>query len=206
MATIVDLRDPNLSLPDYLLIDASILLASRSVPGGSPSARSVAAIQFLTLVRQACAAGRIIALVSILTLEECYFKIIQWRYDNDPALANQRAAVGQQLGIRPGRVGWHRLYKRYPQLIQNYYPDIQAFHQSVTGIPLTVIEPRDCIGWNSTSLPIEERMRYHIHSCCILPKDAYLFAIAERLGIQHIATLDRDFNRLGAGFTVYTVP
>jgi hypothetical protein len=192
MATIRDLRDTNLPLPGFLLLDASVLLAVLSPPGAPASPQSAAATQFLTRIQRACRNGDIIPLVWILTLEECYFKIIQWGYKNDPSL--------------PNRVGWHQLYKRYPQAIQNYLPAIQTFYQSVIGIPLTILEPQDFVDPSAAFPPIEERMRHYIRSCSILPKDACLTAVANRLGVQYIATLDKDFDRLGDDFTVYTLP
>jgi len=192
MATIRDLRDTNLPLPGFLLLDASVLLAVLSPPGAPASPQSAAATQFLTRVQRACRNGDIIPLVWILTLEECYFKIIRWGYENDPSLRNQ--------------VGWHQLYKRYPQAIQNYFPAIQTFYHSVIGIPLTILEPRDFVDPSAAFPPIEERMRHYIRSCSILPKDACLTAVANRLGVRHIATLDKDFDRLEADFTVYTLP
>jgi len=49
-------------------------------------------------------------------------------------------------------------------------------------------------------------MRHYVASGLILPRDAYLTAVAERLGVEHIATLDRDFARLNNEFTIYTLP
>lgn len=205
MATILDLRDSNLPLPDFLLLDASVLLAVLSPPGARASPHSAAATQFLTRVQQACHNGDIIPLVCILTLEECYFKILQWGYENDTSLGAQRATIAAQRGVQPNQVGWHQLYKYYPQAIQNYLPKIRDFYQAVIGIPLTILEPQDFVDPSAAPPPIEERMRHYIRSCSILPKDAYLTAVANRLGVQHIATLDKDFDRLGADFTVYTL-
>lgn len=206
MATVVNLRDSNLPLPAFLLFDASILLATRSVPGAPVPPRSADAIQFLRRVQQACHNGNTIPLVCVLTLEECYFKIIQWRYQNDPSLSPQRTVVAAQLGRQPNQVGWHELCKHHPRFIQNCFPELQAFFQFVIGIPLTILEPEDLASPNVALPSIAERMRHYIHSCCILPKDALLIAIADRLGVQHIATLEKDFNRLGVDFTVYTLP
>jgi hypothetical protein len=189
--TLVDLRDPGVPLPGFLLVDASVLLEVRSLPGCAPSSRSQATTQFLRRVQQAYQNGDTIPLVCTLTLEECYFKIIRWKFENDPGL---------------GGGPWHQLYKNHFQQIQNYFPDVHAFYQSIIGIPLTIIEPEDLVGGTGPSSSIEERMRHYAESCCILTKDAYLIAIAERLGIQHIATLDSDFKRLGADFTIYTLP
>jgi hypothetical protein len=206
MATILDLGDPNLSLPEFLLLDASILLEVRSVPGVSLSPRGTIATQFLRRMQQACLDGNTIPLVCPLTLEECYFKIIQWQYMNDPSLGAQRATIAATQGKQPNRVSWHDLYKSRPQQISYYVPALQAFFQWVIAIPLTVLEPRDLVSPDATPLPIEEQMRNSIQSCCILPRDAYLVAIADRLGVYHIATLDKDFERLGTEFTVYTLP
>jgi hypothetical protein len=189
--SILDLSDPNVPLPGFILVDASILLMVRSLPGVPPSPRQAAATHFLTRIQNAYCVGDTIPLVCPLTLEECYFKIIRWKYENDPALGG-----GQ----------WHQLYKNHPQQIRNYLSDIQAFYTWIIGIPFTIIEPEDLVTQGTSLSPIEDRMRHYSDSCCILPKDACLVAVADRLGITHIASLDRDFERLDATFTVYMLP
>jgi hypothetical protein len=206
MATILDLGNPNVPLPTFLLIDASVLLAIRLPPGVGPNPRGADTRQFLRRVRQSYNHGNTVPLVCITTLEECYFKIISNKFRSDPSLSSRRATVAARLRCSVNQVGWHRLYKDYPQFIQNCSADLQSFYQFVVGIPLTILEPEDLVNPGVEFPPIEGRMQHYILSCSILPKDAYLIAVAERLGVNHIATLDQDFARLGSGFTIYTVP
>ena len=199
MATIIDLGDPNAPLPDYLLLDASVLL--RLLFGDAKI------VQFVDRVAQAYRDGDTIALVCILTLEECYHKIIQREYerDLDPSLQRFRQTTANKRGIPLGHVRWHDLYKERPRFIGHYLTDIDAFFQMVARIPVHVLEPEDLADSTLSSPPIEPRMRDIMRSYYLLGKDAYMVAIAERLKVQHIATLDPDFQRLGPNFTLHTI-
>jgi hypothetical protein len=193
--TVRNLADPNLSLPDYLIIDASVLL-SKEKPIG----------EFLRRIGAAYYTGQTIPLVDILTLEECYFKIISGKYKTDSALNQDRRALAQLKHISASQVPWHDLYKSAPGHIQRWQPDLLSFFQVVQAIPLEIIRPDDLVTSVAQTPSLESRMRHYTHSCCILPKDAYLVAIAERLGVWHIATLDHDFERLTPEFTIYICP
>jgi hypothetical protein len=142
MATVLDLSDPRLSLPDFILVDASVLLETRTPSGAPPSRRQAAVNQFLRLVQQAIIDGNTIALACTLTLEECYFKILQANLMDPTSAPNERSAVARRLNLAPNRVSWHQLYKDFPLLIQNYLPDLEAFFRWVQGIPITIL----CIG------------------------------------------------------------
>jgi hypothetical protein len=102
------------------------------------------------------------------------------------------------------RVRWHDLYKEMPELIRDWMPDLESFRRTVIdGIPTQVIEPEDL---GDPPPAVEARMMHHIEHIPILPKDAYLLAVAERLGVPHIATLDRDFRSALDWLSVYTIP
>jgi predicted nucleic acid-binding protein len=126
-----------------------------------------------------------VCLAPTLVLEECYFKIIQ--------------AYITRLS---GRTVWHQHYKFNPQVIQQCLPAITAFHQTVGALPVTVITSEDLALAQPTNT-LEDRMRHFISACNLLPKDAYLLAVAERLGVSDVATLDSDWQR-ATQFTVYT--
>jgi len=51
-------------------------------------------------------------------------------------------------------------------------------------------------------VPLQDEMLNNIRRFEILPKDAYIVAEAQRLGVTALATLDTDWDRLD-GFTVY---
>ncbi len=205
MAIVVDIRDPQVALPAYLLVDTSMLLKARCVPGRPPSQVAGAALSFLHRVNQLTSMGQLIAMVSILSMEECYFKLISWRYEKEPSLAQERLAAAVRLGRLPAQVGWHELYKSSPHLIPRWSGEVDTFALWVQGIPLTVLEPEELLVAGAVA-SIESRMRHYMSIAQILPKDAYFVALAERLGVLHIATLDSDFRRLDSSFTLYTIP
>jgi len=178
---VVNLADPNAPLPDYLVVDASLLLVLRS---RSQHPHQAHAIAFLQRVGQECLAGNTVRLAPTLVLEECYFKIVQAYIEG----------LAHTL--------WHRYYKLNPQVIQQCLPAITAFHQAVEALPVTIITPED-LALKQPSYTLEERMRHFISACNLLPKDAYILAVAERLGVRDVATLDSDWQR-ATQFTVYT--
>jgi len=178
---VVNLADSSAPLPDYLIIDTSLLLVLRP---GSRHPHQADAIAFLQRVARECLAGNMVCLAPTLVLEECYFKIIQAYIE----------------GLT--RTIWHQYYKLNPQVIQQCLPAITAFHQTVEALPVTIVTPEDLALTQPTDT-LEERMRHFISACNLLPKDAYLLAVAERLGVSDVATLDSDWQR-ATQFTVYT--
>lgn len=205
MATTLDFSVSDISLPDLLLFDASILLELVPVFGTAKPERNESVLQFLERVREARRRGECFPLVAIHSLLECYHKILLVEYERDPALDKRRDAIAHRRQIDKSKVTWHHLYKDSPKLVQRYYRKIENFFQAVRIIPVSVIEPEDLAVSRSNVATIEERVRYYIKSHCLWVNDGYLVAVAERLGVYQIATLDRDFDRLGDRFTLYTM-
>ena len=193
--TVIDIRDPDLSLPEYLVFDASMLLDLSTKQDVK---------QFIASVTQAYRTGSTYPLVCILTLEEYYFKLLKVGYQRDTSLDPSRVEISRKRRKPANRVTWHELYKDRPKAIKSYVPQITAVLQQIRQLPFHIVEPEDLADTQSSSRPIEERMRYYIDEASILPKDALLVAEAERLGVFDIATMDNDFRRLGPEFTIYT--
>lgn len=179
----VNLADPHAPLPDYLVVDASLLLVLLS---GSSHPHRAAATAFLHRVGNECLNGNMVCLAPTLVLEECYFKIIQW-----------------YIKKRLASASWHQYYKKKPQVIQQCIARITAFHQLVAALPVAIVTPEDLALTQPTNT-LEERMRHFISAYNLLPKDAYILAVAERLGVDDVATLDHDWKRASTQFTVYT--
>ena len=107
--------------------------------------------------------------------------------------------------MHPDDVGWHTLYKRCPQHVAQCANDLQQFRQSLSMIPVAILGPNDLKPPSRPTSAVDVRMQHFAVTHFLLPKDALLVAIAERLGVLSIATLDGDFKRLGPEFTVYTL-
>lgn len=179
--TVVDISNSSVPLPDYLIVDASLLLILRS--GANHPCQPVAQA-FLRRIANECLSGNTVCLAPTLVLEECYFKIIKASIKS----------VSQSW--------WHKCYKRDPQVIQQCLPLIKAFHKTIEALPITTVTSED-LALTQPTFTLEERMRHFISVCNLLPKDAYLLAVAERLGVSNVATLDSDWQR-ATQFTVYT--
>ena len=168
-------------MPDCLVVDASLLLVLRS---GSRHYHKTSAVSFLQRVASECLAGNMICLAPTLVLEECYFKIVQ------TSIAGLTSSY------------WHQHYKSNPQVIQQSIPAITAFYQMVQALPVTIVTSED-LALTQPGDTLEERMRHFISAYNLLPKDAYILAVAERLGVNDVATLDSDWQR-ATQFTVHT--
>jgi len=188
--TTLDIADPTVRLPPYILYDANILL--------SATEPDVAA--FLKRVTKAYQDGEVYPLVCTLSLEECYHVLLKREYRK--LLPKFRNSVAKACNKPPKNVTWNDVYKQRPKLVKKHFPRIQDFFSAVCRLPVHIIEPEDLASQGCPSL--EERMRHYMKSCSLLGKDAYLVAVAERLRLQHIASLDRDLQRLGSDFTLYT--
>jgi predicted nucleic acid-binding protein len=196
---LVDIADPACPLPEVLILDASVLLElCPALHRQAERARRQAVSQFINRIGEEVMAGQLLCVAPVITLEECYFKIIQYLYYAD--LPAHEARLRASLG-RPN-VYWHDLYKDSPHLIQQYMTELRDFRAAVQGIPVVILEPED---FGSAPPALEPRMLHHIEHIPILPKDAYLLAVAERLDSPHIATLDADFRAASGWLHVYTV-
>jgi len=72
----------------------------------------------------------------------------------------------------------------------------------VQALPVTIVTSED-LALTQPGDTLEERMRHFISAYNLLPKDAYILAVAERLGVNDVATLDSDWQR-ATQFTVHT--
>jgi len=177
----VNLADPAIALPEILVVDASLFLVLR--PGATHPHRSAAAA-FLNRVAAKCSSGNMMCLAPTIVLEECYYKIIQFHIQ----------------GVT--NTYWHQYYKANPQIVQQCIPHIVKFHQIIMALPAQIVTPED-LALTQPASTLEERMRHFVSAYDLLPKDAYILAVAERLGVRNVATLDADWHR-ARQFTVYT--
>ena len=139
-------------------------------------------------------------------MEECYFFLIRWGFQRDKKLANRRSAIAHRKGMAQADVKWHDLYKDTPSAIRRYMPDVHQFHQFISALPVHIVQSDDLGVRQGRPSTIEEQLRVFVDSAYLLPKDAWIVAEAERLGVYDIATMDRDFLRLDSSFTIYTIP
>ena len=184
-ANIIDINDLNLSFPTYLILDASVLLGG-FLPSTQTSKHSVA-VNFLKRLQMQVSYENTMALLPLLAYEECLFKIISIEIEANPINGNH----------------WHQKYKKNPQVISNTQTSVIKFNKFLQSFPISIIEPEDLVDSNnSNSIELNIRMNQFIYLYNILPKDATILSSADRLGITHIASLDKDFSRAN-GFTIY---
>jgi len=183
-AVVRDIRDASLQLPQFIIVDASLLL--ELVPNSPPHRNHIIAIEFLNRIRNAAQRGEVIPLISYLGLEEFFFKICQIYLDEKG---------------KSHKLKWHEYYKKNPSFISaTIYPVLIKHYQMLKAFPLFILEPVD-LTTKSKMIPLAECMIDFIGRFNILPKDATILSEAKRIGVFCIATLDGDFLRAD-GFTI----
>jgi predicted nucleic acid-binding protein len=186
-AIIRDISDPSLRIPDSIMLDTSLLL--ELVPDIQSHPHHQIAVKFLNRLRVATRRREVIPIIPYLVLEEFYFKICQMYLQT----------AGQQSGIK-----WHEYYKQNPQFISaKVHPVLVQFYQILQAFPIMILESEDLSVTSASRIPsISDCMTDHIGWFNILPKDATILCEAKRVGVLHVATLDKDFERAD-GFTVF---
>jgi len=178
-ANLLNMRDAQVALPEWVVLDTSVVLevANKSAPE---------VLAFLRRLAQEALGGRTLILVPLLVMEECYFKLIQYHYE------------------RAGFKKWHdEGYKAHPEMLTAFWPTLNLFYQAVVNLPAVITGPEDMIVTEDARVkPLQEEILENIRRFQLLPKDAYIVAEAERLGVTTLAAADTDFDRLD-GFTVY---
>ena len=190
-ANVIDINDPNLQLPEFIVLDASIVLWLRpNHPQNHPN--SNIAIQFFNRLQHLVNQGRVKPILPLLAFEECLFKICQLEI---------KAHI-QNIGLN---IDWKRYYKQNPQALLRTQSAVDNFCQILQAFPIIVTEPEDlAINPIDTEARLADRMKDLIYQFLILPKDATILSEAERLGIDTVVTLDNDWTRAD-GFSVITI-
>lgn len=185
-ATSLNISDPNLPIPEFLILDASIVLELAPDPNGQPHRKHTEAVAFLSRLQKEAIAERVIAILPLLAFEECYFKICH-----------------RILFALAGN-GWKSYYKANPSSIIQIIPHLTHFFNTLRSFPIHISEPEDiALPAVANATPLSQRMGELIDAFRILPKDATILSEAERWQIRDVATLDSDWVRAD-GFNVYT--
>ena len=189
-ATLLDIGDPALPLPEFLVLDASIVLELTPDPI-NPHPHHLLAVNFLHRLQLAAQEGRAKPILPLLAFEECYFKLCK----------RVLTAYGQLAGVP-----WHVYYKTNPLSIRGIHPVLMQFYQTLLTFPVEITEPEDlAIHPRGREPLLSSRIGDLLQQFSILPKDATIFSEAERLGIYTVATLDSDWSRADS-FTVFAPP
>jgi len=177
----------NPPLDPFVLLDASILLAAltpvRLADGRIDHRRYPAhadARTFLTYAANQALAGSVILVITELAIEECAHHI-----------TTQAIVRDIHDGVYPGAVSsdWNR----------RYTPVVTRFITAVRAAPIVVLGSAELYGIRA-SLPV--LMVTNMERYELLAADAYHLAVAEAMGIGSVATLDGDWLRADAHFTV----
>ncbi len=189
-ATLLDISNPNILLPEFIVLDASIVLELMPDPAHLHP-NHVFAVNFLNRLRQAARQGEVKPILPLLAFEECYFKLC-WRI--------------LDVMSKSQKLPWKVYYKQNPSAIRNIYPTLMQFYQALAAFPIEITEPEDIAIYPKGREPsLATRMGDFINSFAVLPKDATILSEAERLGIRTVATLDSDWSRAD-DFTVFAPP
>jgi predicted nucleic acid-binding protein len=186
-AKLLDISDPSLHLPEFLILDASIVLELTPDPHKSHPHHTLA-VNFLNRLRFAVQQELVKPILPLLAFEECYFKLCK--------------RVLTEYGRLAGINNWEVYYKRNPLVIRSIHPLLANLYTALLAFPIEISEPEDLAVHPKGQEPLlSVRMGELIDRFAVLPKDATILSEAERLGIFTVATLDSDWSRAD-GFTV----
>jgi len=176
-ATVLDIADPTIVLPEIILIDTSLLLRWRH--------QNTSVTAFIARLATAALAGQLLIVVPLIVFEEACFKLVQNYY------------INLNLGH------WERDgYKKQPTLLLPFWSKLKQLEQAILHLPAVITGPDDLIVSSVGTTPMHTQLLMNIRQHLLLPKDALIVAEADRLGIRDIATTDRDFDSL-SNYTVY---
>ena len=186
------MNDSSIAMPEFIVLDASVILELRPPIQNPPHPNHVAANSFLNRLRPFAATGNSMPILPLLAFEEICFKLCQ-------------QVIVSKLKANNSSMYWHHYYKNNPQIINSCIPVLEKFHKILTSFPILITEPEDIsVTPRGTEKGLAERMIDIMTSFNLLPKDANIISEAERLGIHNLASLDKDWER-ASGFNVFTV-
>jgi predicted nucleic acid-binding protein len=104
--------------------------------------------------------------------------------------------------------GWKQILKNDKSLIKRLkiIDKIQDFINILDALGIVIIQPKDLSSSiNVSNNTLEERTIRYMYKLELQFDDANILAIADRLGVKNIASLDSDFTSIvKEGFTIYT--
>ena len=190
----IDFTSLSNPLPIKIVLDSSILvyLALSGPQGGLNPKVFQDAKAFLSRLQKATVSGSCVALAPQLVITECYHVLTRW------------AIEGQITNIR-----WDIAYKSNPQLIRQLgvRQKCLAFLNDVEAAGIIIIDEEDLLPLTPDAVPLYQQSLTYMESLNLLSSDAYILAVADRLGVEALASLDKDFLRITqADFDIYTSP
>lgn len=189
-ARVVNLTDPNLSIPEFLILDASVILELLD-NNPQPTSRHRAIIQFFKRTSPLVQKGDLMLFLSLFALEECCFIIC-------------RGVIEQYKKSINSPHLWHTIYKRSPNIINSAQNGVRELYRILKAIHIEIMEPEDTAKQPKGALTeISTTMQQNIFKYHLLPKDAVILSEAQRLGINTVMSLDKDWQRAD-GFTLIT--
>jgi len=187
-----DLSDPAVPLPAQIVVDTSLLLALRP---GDDNPHAGAARAFVRRLQARIAAYELVAWLPLPVLQECTHVL----------LSNTLRRLWQAMDPVARPPNWLKAYKDRPALLQAGLPELARFRQLLAAVPLTPVQPEDLAAAKMDE-PLDERTRHFIAAYHLLPQDALILSIAERLGVPAVATLDREWQRVASRNAPEDVP
>ena len=196
----IDFNDEKQPLPTQIVLDSSILIYL-VVTEPDKAERQVifeAAKQFLKRLESATLSGKCSAVAPIHVIVECFHFITRKEV--------QKYAASNKQYINNKRVtSWEVVYKSDPELMAKLnIPDkLEHFLTLIKTSGINIIQPVDLITNVDTKLEAET-VRY-MRELRLQASNAHILAVADRLEVKNLASLDRDFLKVTeASFNLYT--
>jgi predicted nucleic acid-binding protein len=195
---IVDLASNSASLPSEFTIDTNIIVEQfvgaypTLYPQLSVNARRSAS------VFQSLASSNYIGIVTPTVLHEFMHFAVKTRYKFERL--DNRAGLLARYGTVPN---WSDLYKVEPALLQMFRPTLDQMCRDLVASGVTFASPLDASPADTTSI-YPEILISVMSTYGLVSNDAAILLESRILGIADIVTMDKDFLRAQADFTIYT--
>ncbi len=195
---LVDLSQPNASIPNPVVVDTNVVIAffQRFFPGSRPQQASQASAFFrhLRTAKQQ-------AILPPTAYSELLHIAVRDRYRH--LVHGQQRALSARLGARIS--DWKSLYKHDPSILRQYRRNLSLIRQGLilNNVVISGPEDFDFRQFGSAS-PYQEELIDRMVRYGLDTSDTLIVMEASRLGVASIVTMDGDLQRALVDVDIYT--
>ena len=196
---VVDLSGGDVAFPSPIVVDSNLLVDYVVVPFVSTPAPTTLNAQRARRFFRALIAGNGTGVITPTAFAETIHAAVKLRYNQ------VRLRLGPGARIVNGRpvTNWLSLYKADPTILQALRPDLIQLRHLLIANGLLLLTPDD-LGPIASGRSYDEELIHLVTAYGLDSNDALILMEAHRFGLTDVVSLDADFQRAQADFTIYT--
>ena len=188
-ATLADMSSA--TLPEFIVLDASVV-SEWAAPATERQPHYAVNLAFMGRLSAAARDDQTLVVLPMLALIEVFHAQCKW------VLKPQWLALP-----KPRPKSWMDYQKANPSAIGAAMPRIRQALQDIIDFPMWIPEPGELAPTVLSTADFRDRVPDLMHSFQMLSADATILAVAQRLAIPNVASLDVGWRR-ATGFTLFT--